>query len=93
MNEGSLRDIFIIDVVSAEIRRVTDEHDNVEPAWSPDGSSLMISSTRTSTRQGPLNLWLFTLDGSRPPEQVTNSRSSTAGTDWYRFATCGDSGR
>jgi Tol biopolymer transport system component len=96
VSKGDLRDIFIIDLVSKELRAVTaDEHDNIDPAWSPDGSSLIVSSTRGATTEEPrqtLNLWLLTLDGSRAPAQLTDSRSNIAGTDWYRFGTC-DSGR
>lgn len=97
VEQGTEPDIFIIDLESGELRLLTaDVHGNVEPAWSPDGSSLIVSSTRASTAGGPrqpFNLWLLTLDGSRAPKQLTYSRSSTSGADWYRFATCGDSGR
>jgi Tol biopolymer transport system component len=96
VEKGDGRDIYIIDLVSTELRQVTaDEYENIEPAWSPDGSSLLISSSRAATPAGPLlplNLWLFTLDASRAPVQLTDTRSTTAGTDWYRFATCGASG-
>lgn len=94
--QGNLPDIFIIDVASTELWQVTTGgYGNIEPAWSPDGSRLLVSSTRPSTAEGPrqpFNLWLLTLDGSRAPEQLTDSRATTSGTDWYRFETC-DSGR
>lgn len=97
VDQGDERDIFIIDLVSTELRGVTTNvRDNIEPAWSPDGSSLIVSSTRQAAAEEPSqrsNLWLLTLDDSRAPEQLTNSRSSTAGTDWYRLTACGESGR
>jgi Tol biopolymer transport system component len=97
LEQRDARDIFVVDLASNELRAVTtNDRENIEPAWSPDGSTLIISSSRGVTPEGPgqtMNLWLLTLDGSRAPEQLTNSRSTIAGTDWYRFATCGDSGR
>lgn len=59
-------EIFLIDIESQELTRVTDNswHD-YRPVWSPDGSSLLIESAA----DGDSDLWLMPLDA---PELARN---------------------
>jgi len=94
---GSQFDIYVVDLASAELQRITrDTGTNVDPAWAPDGSSLLVSSTRDAEVAGPfrtLNLWRVWLDASRAPQRLTRASSSSTGADWYRFSDCGRSAR
>jgi TolB protein len=59
-------EIFVIDVETQELTRVTDnEWDDTTPTWAPDGERLLIASLR----EGDTDLWLVPLDD---PEQAHN---------------------
>jgi Tol biopolymer transport system component len=85
-------EIYVLDLASGSLQRVTDDDAiDVDPAWAPDGGSLLISSTRETVSAGAfsaLNLWRVWLDGSQPPLQLTRAGSSSMGADWYPFADC-----
>jgi Tol biopolymer transport system component len=90
-------EIYVLDLERGNLQRLTsDDSNDVDPAWAPDGASLLISSTRDTTAAGAfsaLNLWRVWLDGSQPPLQLTRAGSSTMGADWYPFSDCARSGR
>jgi dipeptidyl aminopeptidase/acylaminoacyl peptidase len=96
--QGERYDIYVLDLASAKRERITvNAGSNVDPAWSPDGSSLLVSSTRESDLTGPvqrLDLWRVWLDDNRLPEPLTPGirGTSTTGTDWYPLAECGSAG-
>ena len=49
---ASNRDIWILDVASGGARRLTfDPHDDCDPAWSPDGKSIVFFSDRRGVRE------------------------------------------
>jgi Tol biopolymer transport system component len=76
-------EIFVIDVASQELARVTDDAwDDATPAWSPDGEHLLIASSR----DGDTDLWLIPLAA---PDEARNLIDDTASPredlmpDWY----------
>jgi Tol biopolymer transport system component len=59
--EGRYGDYWIVPLNGGEARRVTsDFEEGGAPAWTPDGRSLVIRSSRT----GSANLWRVSVDGS-----------------------------
>lgn len=76
-------EIFVIDVQSTELTRITDNGVlDAAPAWSPDGTRLLF----TSDRDGDADLWLSTLDPAEPPinlvDDADDPRDEAFG-DWY----------
>jgi TolB protein len=68
-NQGGKWAIYVIDLATNEVRRLTDEKTNaIAPAWSPDGKRLTFSSDRS----GQWEIYLMEADGS-------NVRPLTAG--------------
>jgi len=62
-------DVFIVDLQSRNVRRVTDEKSNeVYPSWSPDSRMLYFGSNRS----GAWHIWRTTITG-QDPEMVTHS--------------------
>jgi Tol biopolymer transport system component len=59
-------EIWIADLVQGTFERLTREGFNDRPEWSPDGSRVLYTSTRT----GANSLWWQPADGSGPPELV-----------------------
>lgn len=60
-DERNVFDIFVVDVVTNKIDRLTqDQGNNEEPAWAPNGRLLVFSSDRTGSSQ----LWVTTPDGA-----------------------------
>lgn len=76
-------EIFVIDVQSTELTRMTDNGVlDLAPAWSPDGAQLVF----TSDRDGDSDLWLATLDGAEPPTNLIDDADEPhddALADWY----------
>jgi sugar lactone lactonase YvrE len=67
---GGLRDIWVVDVASGAVERVThDRAFDANPCWSPDGQSLYFGSDRT----GIFNIYQYTF-ADRTLRQVTNAR-------------------
>lgn len=59
-------EIFVIDVATRELTRVTDDAwDEATPTWAPDGERLVVASAR----DGDMDLWLIALDD---PAQAQN---------------------
>lgn len=85
------RDIYVIDVSTSELTHLTrDASVDVQPVWSPDGRSLLSSSTRPTADAGAprvQNLWQLPLMEGEP-KALTDTRSPTMSSDWYAFATC-----
>jgi serine/threonine protein kinase/Tol biopolymer transport system component len=74
--EGPKDDIFVFDLQRRTLTRLPLEGDSRFPAWSPDGKSIAFSSVLN----GPRSLFRVPADGSRPPEQISQSR------DWQTWA-------
>lgn len=90
------RTIYVIDVVSSTATRV--EHgiaSDIQPVWSPDGSSLLVTSVRPAADagRGQRDLWQIPLRGATPPMLVLSTGAATLGSDWYPFAACGNAAR
>jgi len=91
-------DIYLLDLGTRERRQITENAgNNFDPAWSPDGTSLLISSTREFGDDGGVpraDLWRVWLDGDRAPEPLIRGvrGASTLEADWYGFAECSSSG-
>jgi hypothetical protein len=70
----SNRDIYLLDLRSGEVRRLTTNPALEQfPAWHPDGSSIYFQSYRTGT----FTIWAVNLDGS-DERQVTTGPDHTA---------------
>ena len=67
---GGVTDLFIYDLVAAQLRRLTnDAYADLQPSWSPDGRSIVFSTDRFSTdlqtlRAGNYRLGLIDPSGS-----------------------------
>jgi TolB protein len=67
-------DIYIMDVVSHQIRELTrDSGRNERPSWAPDGRHLVFESTRGGTRQ----IWTMLADGSAPHQLTTSGHNES----------------
>ena len=76
-------EIFVIDVESTELTRITDNGVlELTPAWSPDGTSLLF----TSDRDGDPDLWLVSLAAPDEPRNLIDDADDPhddAIADWY----------
>jgi Tol biopolymer transport system component len=76
-------EIFILDVTSGELTRLTDDgSDEQDPAWSPDGRSVLV----TSDRGGDPDIWRLPLDPGQEPQNLIDDdeqRFSESSPDWY----------
>jgi TolB protein len=60
-DERNVFDVFVVDVTTNKIDRITqDQGNNEEPSWAPNGRLLVFSSDRSGSSQ----LWVSTADGS-----------------------------
>jgi TolB protein len=67
-------DIYIMDVVSHQIREITrDAGRNERPSWAPDGRHLVFESTRTGTRQ----IWTMLADGTEARQLTTSGHNES----------------
>jgi TolB protein len=67
-------DIYIMDVVSRQIRELTrDSGRNERPSWAPDGRHLVFESTRSGTRQ----IWTMLADGTSPHQLTTSGHNES----------------
>jgi dipeptidyl aminopeptidase/acylaminoacyl peptidase len=71
-------EIYVMNVDGSGLRRMTDNKaaDNT-PRWSPDGTSLLFTSTRTDDAQA----WLLPADGGEP-SKLTNISTGVADPVW-----------
>jgi Tol biopolymer transport system component len=74
---GSVRDLWIWDLIRGLKQRFTLEGDNRFPIWSPDGSSIIWSSAKpkVSLMRRPSNL-------SAPPQEVLTASVNYSATSW-----------
>jgi len=63
---------------SGVTRLTNDPGQDIEPAWSPDGSQLAFSSTRRGSR----DIWLMNADGSNLSLTVAGSAASAVSPAW-----------
>lgn len=72
-------DIYILELGSGNIRRVTDTPAYEGwPSWSPDGRWLAVESYA----DGDLDIWVLSVDGSSPPIQLTNEAGADSSPAW-----------
>ena len=76
--EAGRRDIWIYEVSSQRLVRLTREGDNKTPLWSRDGRRLVYSSTRDG---GP-KLWVQPADGSAAPQAMVTGEDIIVPGSW-----------
>jgi Tol biopolymer transport system component len=80
---GPTADIFVIDVDSGVLTRITDDPGNdIRPVWSPDGETLLIASDR----EGDGDIWLLPLAAPEQAINLTDDADVPAedkDADWY----------
>jgi Tol biopolymer transport system component len=55
--------IYLLELVSLEVQRLSQgEHQDLQPDWAPNSSSIVF----ITTRNGPYQIWTMGLDGSEP---------------------------
>jgi len=64
-------DIWLLELERGGRTRLTTEFENWSPVWQPDGKAIVFGSDR----EGPLNLWVVSPDGTGKPERLTTSAS------------------
>ncbi|MDP9223745.1 MAG: hypothetical protein M3P18_07785 [Actinomycetota bacterium] len=52
--------IFVVNVSTQNLARLTDATDSYSPSWSPDGSQIVFGSNRRGTQ----DIWVMDSDGS-----------------------------
>jgi dipeptidyl aminopeptidase/acylaminoacyl peptidase len=73
------RDIWILDLLRGASSRLTfDDSDELNPAWSPDGSRVAF----TSDRAGRRNIWSKSATGSGDAELVFDGEGEKSVEDW-----------
>jgi Tol biopolymer transport system component len=79
-------DVFVVSVADGTVTRITDAvGDDHEPSWSPDGQSLLV----TSSRDGDDDVWLVPLSDPRQAVNLIDDDAAPAsdgGADWYSGA-------
>jgi len=76
VNPGGGSTIYRIRVDGTERQRITVTDVARASAWSPDGSTLVIASTREASRSSEFDYWLVSADGA------TYTRLTTNGSAW-----------
>lgn len=84
------REIFIIEVATSKLTRLTrDASIDLQPVWSPDGASLLVTTTRPTAdagAQGAQHVWEVPVLGGEL-KLLTEAGSATVASDWYGSAT------
>lgn len=92
-------EVYVLELTTRELLQVTDnDSTDLNPAWSPDGGSLLISSNRLGLASGPsgsllsqyLDLWQVSLDGAAEPVLLAPSGTLSSEADWYPAGSCED---
>jgi serine/threonine-protein kinase len=76
--EPTRRDIFVYDLASGAITRVTFDGTNAGPIWTPDGERLVFSSTK----DGPRQVYWQAANGIGPPELLVADDHSLWAGSW-----------
>jgi serine/threonine-protein kinase len=76
--EPTRRDIFVYDLVSGAMTRVTFDGTSAGPIWTPDGERLVFSSTK----DGPRQLYWQPANGIGPPELLVADDHSLWAGSW-----------
>jgi Tol biopolymer transport system component len=94
---GGDPEVYVLELATGALRQLTDNPGlDLSPAWSPDGSQLVISSNRArsdppgSRPYGYLDLWLFNLDDPATPRRLTDEQGVNAQADWFAGTACGE---
>jgi TolB protein len=74
-------DIYILELVSGEIKQLTDGGNNAAPSWSPDGRWIVFNSMRASSENA--NIFIMRPDGS-DVRQLTNDGEPNWQPRWGR---------
>jgi Tol biopolymer transport system component len=79
---GTTSFITRIDIESLEITNLTEDQgfQDVNPAYSPDGTKIVFASNRPGGEAAPFNIWIMDADGSNP---VNLTASDSEG--WQNF--------
>lgn len=55
--------LFVVETVTGQVRKLSDgDRDHVMPAWSPDGTKLLVTSNRLRPREESIGMDLFLID-------------------------------
>jgi Tol biopolymer transport system component len=94
---GGDPEVYVLELATGALQQLTDNPGlDVSPAWSPDGSQVVISSNRAqadlpgSRPYGYLDLWLLSLEDPATPRQLTDEQGVNAQADWFAGTTCGE---
>ena len=69
--EGLTWNVWVLELARGTLSRLTPEHDNRDPLWTPDSKRIVY----TSFRAGRYGLYWKPVDGSGPEEQLTSSEN------------------
>ena len=82
IGEGAQSDIWVYDLASDRISRVTFHPDNDWSAvWSPDGRFIAYGSWRADA--GTFNIFVHRADGTGEPQRLTTSRNQQLPVEWH----------
>jgi len=69
-NQGGDWDIYLIDLETAEVKKLTDSSANeASPAWSPDGTHILFCSDRS----GEWEIYMMKVDGTEVRQLTTTA--------------------
>lgn len=79
-------ELFVSDVETRALTRLTDNGDiDIEPAWAPDGLSVIYTKAVSIGDELDVDLWLLPLDAPESAHSLIDEDNSTeeGGADWY----------
>ncbi len=71
------QDIYVFEISSGHLSKLTNTQDNFDPTWSPDGSKIVF----TSSREGNAEIYIMNADGSGQV-RITNSADAESSPSW-----------